>query len=131
MFEMSKTKLAMMLGLLLFTFNPTGYSYFDYMLVHNWVFDWLSVCVGTLGLSLMGIILFLITVSWRSTEIMGKIIYLVPVVGVGLLSYLGGVFGSYSFSLFAIYTFILWGMAYPRLKFSMFKERNVGEVDPE
>ena len=115
--------------------NPTGQSYYHYAIDYPWAVGTESGLMALLGVVLACVVVFFFWSAWRTTEMMGKFIFFV-VLGVGcFLGYTTGVFENsvYTswFIIGVLYLFFFWGMLYPRIKYSLFKTRSVGEVDNE
>ena len=123
-----------LLSLVIFA-NPTGYSYIHYALNYPWAVDTQSGFMALAGCVLLCIILFFFWSAWRTTEFVGKFIFLI-VLGVGtfIAFTMGAFLNRYTTSWFVIgvlYLFFFWGMFYPRLKYSLFKTRTVDDADTE
>lgn len=115
--------------------NPSGYSYYHYAVDYNWTISTGSGFTALLGVILSCVVMFFFWSAWRTTEMMGKLIFFV-LLGVGC--FLGFTMGAFENSVYTswfvigvLYTFFFWGMFYPRIKYSLFKTRSVGEVEAE
>jgi len=113
--------------------NPTGYSYIDSAINFPWAVDTQSGFMALAGCLLVCTILFFFYSSWRTTEFIGKFIFVMILVASTFIAFTLGAFNnSLSASWYVIavvYFFFLWGMFYPRLKYSLFKTRSVDDVD--
>lgn len=123
-----------LLSLVIFA-NPTGYSYINSAVDFPWAVNTQSGFMALLGCILVCIILFFFWSSWRTTEFVGKFMFIVVfAVGTFIAFTLGAFEDRNKASWFAIgvlYLFFLWGMFYPRIKYALFKTRNVDDVDTE
>jgi len=113
--------------------NPMGISYYHYAINYPWAVDTQSGLMALLGCVLVCIVFFFFWSAWRTTEFVGKFIFAI-VLGVATFIpfTLGAFMTRYTTAWYAIgvlYAFFLWGMFYPRLKYSLFKTRNVDDVD--
>lgn len=115
--------------------NPTGYSYIDSAIDFPWAVDTQSGFMALAGCLLLCTILFFFYSSWRTTEFIGKFIFVMILVAATFIAFTMGAFEdlrSGSWYVIAVtYFFFLWGMIYPRLKYSLFKTRSVDDVEDE
>lgn len=115
--------------------NPTGLSYFHYAFSYPWGIDTQSGVMALIGCVLACVVLFFFWSAWRSTEFMGKLIFiLLAGFGTFLAFTMGAFYNEYTTSWYLIgllYAFFFWGMFYPRLKYSLFKTRSVDDVESE
>ncbi|WP_022953723.1 DUF6524 family protein [Leucothrix mucor] len=115
--------------------NPTGYSYIHYALNYDWAVNTESGFMALLGGVLLCIILFFFWSSWRTTEFVGKFIFVIVLALATFIAYTMQVFSGQNstawFVIAVLYLFFFWGMFYPRLKYSMFKTRTVDDADTE
>ena len=121
-----------LLALVIFA-NPTGKSYIHSALNYPWAVNTESGFMALLGCVLLCIILFFFWSAWRSTEFVGKFIFIVVLIVGTFIAYTMGAFNHSTstawYVIAVLYIFFLWGMFYPRLKYSLFKTRNVDDVD--
>lgn len=115
--------------------NPTGYSYVHYALNYDWQINTESGFMALLGCLLLGIIVFFFWSAWRTTEFVGKFIFFIVLAAATFIAFTMQVFNTANstawFVMVVLYAFFLWGMTYPRLKYSVFKTRNVDDPDTD
>ena len=123
-----------LLALVLFA-NPTGYSYLHYALNYDWGVNTQSGFMALAGCVLLAIIVFFFWLAWRTTEFMGKFIFFIVLAASIFIAFTMQVFSDRTsiawFVIIVLYVFFIWGMLYPRLKYSLFKTRNVDDADTE
>jgi len=115
--------------------NPSGYSYIHSAIDFPWAVDTQSGFMALAGCLLLCTILFFFWSAWRTTEFIGKFIFVVILVAATFIAFTMGAFNSRQtgswYVIAVVYFFFLWGMFYPRLKYSLFRTRNVDDVDDE
>jgi len=123
-----------LLSLVVFA-NPTGYSYMNSAVNYPWAVDTQSGFMALAGCVLVCIILFFFWSSWRTTEFVGKFMFVVVLVVATFIAFTLGAFQNREttswYIIAVLYVFFLWGMFYPRLKYSLFKTRNVDDADTQ
>lgn len=123
-----------LLSLVIFA-NPTGFSYINYAVDFPWAVNTQSGFMALAGCILVCIILFFFWSSWRTTELVGKLMFIIVLVVTTFIAFTLGAFQNKQtsswFIIAVLYLFFLWGMFYPRIKYSLFKTRNVDDVDTE
>jgi len=126
--------LAALLSLIIFA-NPTGFSYMNAAVDFPWAVNTQSGFMALAGCVLVCVIIFFFWSSWRTTEFVGKFIFIVVL---GVTSFIAFTLGAFEnrkaaswFIIAVLYIFFLWGMLYPRIKYSLFKTRMVDDADTE
>lgn len=115
--------------------NPTGHSYVHSALSYPWAVNTESGFMALLGCVLLGIILFFLWSAWRTTDFVAKFIFFIVLAAATFIAFTMNIFNNNDamawFIIVVLYAFFIWGMLYPRLKYSMFKTRNVDDADTE
>ena len=125
---------AALLSLVAFA-NPTGYSYMNYAVDFPWAVDTQSGFMALLGCVLVCVIFFFFWSSWRTTEFVGKFIFILVLAVTSFIAFTMGAFenvkASSWFIIAVLYLFFVWGMLYLLIKFALFKTRNVDDADTD
>lgn len=123
-----------LLSLVIFA-NPTGHSYINSAMDFPWAVNTQSGFMALAGYILVCIILFFFWSSWRTTEFVGKFMFIIVLLVSTFIAFTMGAFENRQaaswFIIAVLYIFFLWGMFYPRLKYSLFKTRNVDDADTQ
>ena len=123
---------------LIFFYNPSGYSYFHWIIDLQWELTTQFVIIGLLGVILLTPTFLDFPSAWRAAGFKGKAIFFLYLVIVGLLMYTTGIYQNWHNIVWvieiAIIAFMLWGAFVnyrDKKKYSVYgtEEQGVQEVE--
>ena len=123
---------------LIFFYNPSGYSYFHWIIKLQWEFTTDFVLIGLLGLLLLTPTFLDFPSAWRAAGFKGKALFMLYMIGGGLLMITSSLYQNWHYDVWfleiAIIAFMLWGAFVnyrDKKKYSVYgtEEQGVQEVE--